>query len=159
MHLKVVFLYKILHFQIKDYTFSRCSKLQNVIIPENLVIINQFSFHYCTSLNNIIIPKTVVHIRRYAFYYCTNITNFSIPEKVFTINECTFCGCQRLRNINISNSITYIDHNAYSQTFVESIIQIEVNRNKTISKGTPIGIVCGSAAIFFLILFISISIY
>lgn len=42
--------------------FYNCSKLQNVILPNKLDIIENYVFYNCTSLLTINIPKTLTKI-------------------------------------------------------------------------------------------------
>jgi hypothetical protein len=60
------------------------SKLLEIILPSNLVIIDDYGLAGCESLSTIVIPKSVEYIGAYAFY---NIKNLSIYLESETIGE------------------------------------------------------------------------
>lgn len=54
-------------------TFSGCSSLESIDLPDKITCIHANSFSYCSSLKEIVIPKSVTYIEGYAFAYCSNL--------------------------------------------------------------------------------------
>lgn len=54
-------------------TFSGCSSLESIDLPDKITCIHANSFSYCSSLKEIVIPKSVTYIEGYAFAYCTSL--------------------------------------------------------------------------------------
>ena len=67
---------------IGNYSFSYCSNLINITIPDNVWTIVNNSFEYCSNLININILKSVTLIGNYIFYYCSNLLNINILKRV-----------------------------------------------------------------------------
>ena len=99
---------------IWSHAFDGCSNLTSIIIPENVVSINDYAFNACTGLTNITIPNSVTSIGYFAFYRCSGLTNITIPNSVTTIGMYAFEGCSGLTSITIPNSVTSIKDEAFS---------------------------------------------
>ncbi len=119
-----------------DYSFSECSNLVEVVIPDSVKRIGNgaFSgsgittitlpkgirsigkrmFSYCGSLNDLIIPDTVIAIGANAFEGCA-ISNITIPDSVTSIGECAFYHCQNLTSITVPDSVTKIERAAFGE--------------------------------------------
>ena len=54
--------------QILDDGFSGLSRLQEIILPENITTIGNSAFKNCTSLTSIVFPESLRKIEAYAFY-------------------------------------------------------------------------------------------
>lgn len=102
--------------------FWNCSKLESIIIPENIEKIENTTFCNCTNLSSVIIANSVKSIGSSAFSNCTNLTTVNIPDSVASIGENSFKNCTNLRSITIGNSITAIGKSAFANcTLVEEI--------------------------------------
>ena len=126
---------------IGDNTFTGCSKLQNITIPESVTSLGTQAFYGCSRLRSIAIPKDVVFmgsgifisctslenvifegtkltsISDNAFYSCDSLTNIVIPEGVTDINTYAFYGCDNLTTVTIPQSVTYIGNYAFDYCF------------------------------------------
>ena len=98
-------------------SFSGCSSLQSIYIPENITSINSNAFKECSSLQSISIPNNVTSIGNYAFQGCSSLQSISIPNNVTSIGNYAFHSCASLQSINIPNSVTSIGNSAFSSCF------------------------------------------
>ena len=68
--------------RIESNTFTKCSSLESITIPENVEVIGCFAFSECTSLKEVVIPSSVKHIDPDAFVDCNNIKIFKVPASI-----------------------------------------------------------------------------
>lgn len=95
-------------------SFSRWSKLTNLIIPNSVTSIDANAFEECEKLHDPTIPNSVTTIGNYAFSECKGLNNFVIPNSVTSIGDFAFSGCQNLQSITLSNGLTTISSNMFS---------------------------------------------
>ena len=75
---------------IGDYAFYNCSKVESIIIPDNVTSIGNYVFYNCSKVESIIIPDNVTSIGDYAFYSCSKLESIIIPAKVTSIGTHAF---------------------------------------------------------------------
>ena len=141
---------------IRPYTFSGCSELSSIVIPDGVTSIQLGAFSNCTKLTSISIPGSVISIGPYAFRDCTNLTSITIPGSVTSIGEHVFTGCTRLNDIRYSgtseNVISALSQ--YVPTLVtfnygdkvpeaERMITVSVKTGETLTAPTTIPTVSG----------------
>lgn len=100
--------------KIGESSFSGCSKLNCVNIPDSVITIGAEAFAYCVSLDNIEIPNSVSDIGLCAFYNCLSIDNIELKSDVSEVSESLFEGCQRLKSIILPNSVNKIGNSAFA---------------------------------------------
>ncbi|MDE6241399.1 MAG: leucine-rich repeat domain-containing protein [Anaeroplasmataceae bacterium] len=61
-----------------EHAFSSCSKITEIILPNNLRYIYKSAFYGCSGLKGIDIPESVTYIDEYVFSYCQNIEYLSL---------------------------------------------------------------------------------
>ena len=117
------------------YTFSGCSGLTSINIPNSVTSIGSSAFYRCSGLRHATIPgyinfkdnfgtdsniDTVVIARgsdsicNSSFFYCSKIKYISIPSSVTSIGKSAFSGCSGLTSINIPSSVTSIGEWTFS---------------------------------------------
>ena len=74
----------------RPLTFSGCSGLEEIELPEDLEEIGERAFFCCTSLTEIEIPDPVETIGDYAFSLCVKLEKIELPEDLETIGPNTF---------------------------------------------------------------------
>lgn len=123
---------------IGSSTFSGCSKLQSITIPETVTSIGSQAFYGCTRLQSVTIPKDVAFIGNgvfigcsnlekvafegnrltsigdNAFYSCDSLASIVIPEGVTDVGANAFYGCDILAAVTIPQSVTYIGSGAFA---------------------------------------------
>lgn len=50
--------------------FSRCTSLEEIVIPENVLVLPEYIFHDCLSLKKVTLPSSLSKIEDYAFLAC-----------------------------------------------------------------------------------------
>lgn len=73
--------------------------MKSIILPENLLLVNEGGFSYCTQLESIEIPKNVENI-----YYCS------------------FFNCSKLKTVTFYNPDTYVHPSAFASSDLNTII-------------------------------------
>ena len=141
---------------IRPYTFSGCSKLSSIVIPDGVTSIQLGAFSNCTKLTSISIPGSVISIGPYAFRDCTNLTSITIPGSVTSIGEHVFTGCTSLNDIRYSGTSESVISalSGYVLTLVtfnygdkvpeaERMITVSVKTGETLTAPTTIPTVSG----------------
>ena len=95
-------------------TFSGCTSLTTITIPNSVTSIRDGAFYECTGLTSIEIPNSVTSIGYQAFCGCTGLTSITIGNRVTSIGESAFSRCESLTEITIPNSVTSIGGYAFS---------------------------------------------
>ena len=75
--------------------FSDRESITSVQIPSSIRLLNN-TFSGCTSLVTITIPNSVRKIAGRAFNNCTSLNSINIPNSVGAIDSCCFLGCTSL---------------------------------------------------------------
>ena len=65
---------------IGDYTFSGCSKLTSITIPDSVISIGKCAFSGCSKLTSITIPDGVTSIGDEAFVWCYSLKGVYITD-------------------------------------------------------------------------------
>ena len=85
---------------ISGSSFSNCSSLASIRIPDSVTTIEEFAFSYCTSLKDILLGRQVGEIREKAFVNCNELNNIiALASSVVKIadkngkslNDITYC--------------------------------------------------------------------
>ena len=99
---------------IGDLTFSGCSSLTSVTIPDSVTSIGAWAFGECSSLTSVTIPDNVTFIDSCAFHGCRAMSSVSIPDNITGIGDLAFRDCCSLTSITIPDSLTSIGVYAFS---------------------------------------------
>ena len=90
-------------------TFSGCTSLQSVTIPDCVTEIDSNAFFGCTSLHSVTIPDSVTKIDNMAFNGCSSLESITIPDSVTKIGGSAFSGCA-LDNLEIETPNFLLKH-------------------------------------------------
>lgn len=117
---------------IGDCAFSGCKNLSSIAIPNSVVSIGAYAFEECSSIVLIDFPDGLKEIGEGAFSGCSELATVTIPVGVERIEKLTFKGCSSLSNVIIPDSVTYLGESTFegcinlpSVTLPSSIINIE----------------------------------
>ena len=99
--------------KLANKSFLNCSKITEVVIPENVTIVGDNAFEGCSALRRVEFPSSVTTLGRNLFWNCKSLTYTNFPSGVTNIPESAFMGCSALTSIVIPNTITSIDQWAF----------------------------------------------
>ncbi len=94
-------------------TFSGCTKLEDIFIPDTVTSIDNSAF-LGVAARQIELPYLIESIEDFAFSY-TQLTSVIIPDRVFAIGNSAFGHCNDLRSVDIGESVVYIGKMAFSE--------------------------------------------
>ena len=94
-------------------SFTECTRLTSIIIPDTVKSIRSWAFSECIGLKSIIIPSKVKVISWNAFDGCTGLTSIILENGVKSIGERTFRNCISLKSITIPDTFEWIVDNAF----------------------------------------------
>jgi len=94
---------------IDNTTFFKCTNLQNITLPENIIRIEHQTFQECESLTSISIPDSVTFIGKRAFYGCSSLASVTIGNGDTQICEGAFQNCRSLTSVIMGSGATFID--------------------------------------------------
>lgn len=112
--------------------FEKCKGLTSITIPNSVMSIEELTFSGCSGLRSVIIPNSVTSIGSRAFSHCSVLTSVTIPSSVTSIGVGAFYMCRGLTSVTIPNSVTSIAANMFyscweltSVTIPNSVTSIE----------------------------------
>lgn len=85
--------------------FDSCTNLSSITLStNNITSIRSHTFSGCSELSSIVIPDGVTSIQSGAFFNCTKLTSITIPGSVTSIGSNVFTGCTSLNDIRYSGT-------------------------------------------------------
>ena len=95
---------------LKTYiSFSGCSNLFEIILPNTIDTIGGSTFSNCSKLKRINLPNNLVCIGESAFYGCTSLSDINIPNNVEYLGEGAFAMCP-LKQFTFSRNLKTYNH-------------------------------------------------
>lgn len=94
---------------IDESAFYNMKKLESIILPRKLEYLDDNVFKGCQSLSTIFLPPNLISIGNYTFEDCTNLDHIELPNKITNIGYSAFKGCTKLSSINIPTNMTKIE--------------------------------------------------
>lgn len=101
--------------EIEHDAFWSCRELSNVTIPDGVKRIGQFSFLSTPKLKNVTIPRSMNTIEKYAFGSANGLTEIRIPGNIKAIEDGAFSYCANLASITIENGVESIGEIVFQQ--------------------------------------------
>ena len=112
-------------------TFSGCSSLTSILIPNSVTSIGENAFSDCSGLTSVTIGNSVRKIGILAFDGCSGLTSVTIPNSVTSIEHNAFCDCKDLKKVTIDvNENLRITDPVFDETNIEELIM----RGETLPK-------------------------
>lgn len=109
-------------------SFSGCTRLKTISLPNGLESIESEAFWGCENLESITIPGSTRSIGSYrAFGDCVSLTNLVLENGVDNIGDSTFYGCTALVNLDIPDSVTYINARAFD--YCSNLENVTMSKN------------------------------
>ena len=104
---------------IGNYSFSSCSQLTLITIPQNVTSFGNYAFRWCSGLISITIPLSVTSIGNYAFQGCSGLNSITIPSSVTSIGSRAFDSCSGLTSISVNSTNTVYDSRNNCNAIIE----------------------------------------
>ncbi len=101
-------------------TFSGCSNLTSITVPENVTYL-RVAFRNCSALTNVQLPMSLEIISEWCFENCENLKNVVIPTNVKEIGREAFLNTS-LTEIILPNSLAKIRCDAFNDTDITELI-------------------------------------
>lgn len=83
--------------EIPEASFSNCTNLISITIPNSVTKIADFAFHNTetgrSNLSEVILPNHLEEIGQYAFVHCTKLEHIDLPETISKIGNDAFEDC------------------------------------------------------------------
>lgn len=98
--------------EIRGHTFSNCTDLSEINIPNGLEIIGEYAFA-SSKLEEIIIPNSVTKIGQWAFYQCSNLKDVYIGDGIQVLDNYEFEACSSLEKFVVGSGLTMISSNCF----------------------------------------------
>ena len=95
-------------------TFSDCSLLETVVLPESLVLIDNMAFWKCTNLRHVEIQEGLTRIGRCSFGGCASLESIEFPESLETVDDMVFISCVNLRELSFGKNLKSIGSQAFT---------------------------------------------
>ena len=96
-----------------NQSFTRCSSLTSIDIPEGVTSIGKSCFSNCTSLANVSLPESLITLGENSFAKCSSLTNVTIPANVQTVGKGCFSDCTSLTSVNFEGNPANVDDDAF----------------------------------------------
>lgn len=104
--------------------FCNCAKLTHVQIPSTFSRIGYESFSGCTSLISVLLPESITSVDACAFEKCEALEYIRFPQKLRTIGYSAFRGCKSLKEISVPDTVYSIDSLAFNNCVRLSSVRI-----------------------------------
>ena len=110
------------------------SQIENIVMPDSLLLIGAQAFWGCKSLKEINIPNKVYRIGTQAFWGCSRLERIAIPDSVNYIDPMAFGGCDMLTTCILPSNLDILEEDLFgfcgSLTNITLPVKLEsINRN------------------------------
>lgn len=105
---------------IEDYAFAGSGSLKEIKLSNNCSYLGKHAFYHCMNLIDVHLPHNLEVIEDGLFNGCESLERIYIPDKVRTIKECAFYGCLSLKKIRFPQNIESIAKDALSNCAKQS---------------------------------------
>ena len=113
-------------------TFSDCSLLETVVLPESLVLIDNMAFWKCINLKHIEIQEGLTRIGRCSFGGCAALESIEFPESLETVDDMVFISCVNLKELSFGKNLKSIGSQAFTGCI--NLKKISVPRGTVIAE-------------------------
>ena len=108
-------------------SFSECTDMVQVLLPNTIELIDEGAFHLCDSLQSIEMSNKLTEIKDYAFSGCYALASIDLPRSLRFIGEGAFADCTSLCTVSIPNGVTSIGDWCFVNCSNLKIIEIPVS--------------------------------
>lgn len=102
--------------------FRERYNITSVVIPNNIITIEENAFYYCDGITHISFPDSLVTIGTRAFYWCKGLKTLKLGAELTTIESMAFYNCSNINTVIFGTNISYIGpSNFISNINIENI--------------------------------------
>lgn len=119
--------------RIGSNAFSNCG-IRNITLTDSVETIGYGAFHSCYSLKSVQFPPSLRTISKEAFQSCSNLESISLPGLTY-IEESTFDGCSKLQEVKVPSTLERIGNNAFANcnnlnnVYTYTVLPINIDQN------------------------------
>ncbi len=107
---------------IASGALSNCDKVTQVIIPDSVVVIDDYAFSKCSSLGSIEIPDSVTICDAFGLFSdCKSLKKVVLGNGITKLLSSTFKNCENLTDVTLGENLTYIGDHAFYNTAIKEI--------------------------------------
>ena len=108
---------------VNEYSFYYCNKLQSVSFAEdsNINDIKGYSFYHCPELEDVSFPEGLIYIRTSAFQDCDKLEEIVLPDSLTSLSGSSFAGCDKLANVKLGKGL--VSSIGYSSAFYDTPVE------------------------------------
>ncbi|NIJ43838.1 hypothetical protein FHR24_000277 [Wenyingzhuangia heitensis] len=108
---------------LDDFAFGGSSSLTSIILPDSVTSIGNGVFSSCTSLTTAVIGNSLTDLKSSNFNNCSSLVSVTIGSAVTSIGSYTFSGCSSLKNVIVKNTtpIAGLNSNVFNSLTLENI--------------------------------------
>jgi len=102
--------------EIPPYFLKNCQTLEEVIIPQNVLVIDEWAFSGCENLSLLVLNSDLKFIMNNAFYNCKKLQHVQFHDNIKEIGQEAFMWTN-IRYVRLGDDTKY-----YSNSFGEAIV-------------------------------------
>ena len=118
---------------IADSTFSGCTKLTSVTIPDSVTWIGSYAFSQCSGLTELTIPGSVTVIGSYAFGGCNGLQTLCVPL--------SWSGTTKVSDAGVPATCSVLYGDAWERVDGDAWSYVVSNGQATVTAGPRKGVV------------------
>ena len=94
-------------------SFSGCTGLTSVVMPDSITTIEAAAFKNCTGLTSVTLSNSITEIKGNVFSGCSSLNSIDIPSSVLSIKTTAFYNCTSLKSVVLHEGLTTIEQQAF----------------------------------------------
>lgn len=106
---------------IGAWAFVDNDALEEVVLPEGVVMIDTGAFEGHSNLKRVVLPDSLLIIGEMAFYYCPELADVVLPPHLYAIGPSAFVDCWKLTSIDIPETVRYVGSEAFCNAGLEEV--------------------------------------
>lgn len=106
---------------IGEGAFSENDFLQDVFIPDGVIVIGDNAFEGCSRLSTVHLPDSLLIIGSNAFTLCTLLEDIDLPLNLHSIGWQAFCDTWSLKEVAFPETLRFVGDEAFAYSGVKEV--------------------------------------
>lgn len=119
---------------IAQRAFYGCSKLDEVVLPNALTMLNRELFRKCEGLKKITLPSSLTTVGEWAMAECVTLPGLTLPAKVASLENSAFSGCSKLASLTFPASVEGVGALCFQDCAALQSVDFKVTRPISIGE-------------------------